>query len=106
MLRETVRIVLTVSAWKDLSAKVVDIQNAYITAPVTEKIWKVLGREFGEYADRKAIVVRDIYVLKSARAVFWNHLVDCMHHLEFLPCPDDPDIWMKLMVRPDDGFNY
>ena len=38
MLRETVRIVLTVSAWKDLSAKVVDIQNAYITAPVTEKI--------------------------------------------------------------------
>ena len=29
-----------------------------------------------------------------------------MHHLEFLPCPDDPDIWMKLMVRPDYGFNY
>ena len=29
----------------------------------------------------------------------------CMHHLGFLPCPADLDIWMKPMVRPDDGFN-
>ena len=29
-----------------------------------------------------------------------------MHHLEFLPCPADPDTWMNNMFRPRDGFNY
>ena len=29
-----------------------------------------------------------------------------MHHLGFLPCPSDLDLWMNPMVRPDDGFNY
>ena len=29
-----------------------------------------------------------------------------MYHLVFLTRPADLDIWMKPMVRPDDGFNY
>ena len=78
----------------------------YITAPVTEKIWTVLGQEFGEDADRKAILVRALYGLKSAISAFQNHLIDCMNHLGFLPCPADLDIWMEPMVRRDDGFNY
>ena len=43
--RETVRIALTLAALNDLEVKVGDIMNAYITAPVTEKIWTVLGPE-------------------------------------------------------------
>ena len=29
-----------------------------------------------------------------------------MHNLGFVTCPADLDIWMKPMIRPDDGFNY
>ena len=29
-----------------------------------------------------------------------------MHHLGFLPFPTDLNIWMKPMVRPEDGFDY
>ena len=29
-----------------------------------------------------------------------------MRHLGFFPFPYDLDIWMKRVVRPDDGFNY
>ena len=36
--RETVRISLTLAALNDFPVKVADIQNAYITAPVTENI--------------------------------------------------------------------
>ena len=61
-----VRIYLTLDALNDLPVKVVDIQNAYITAPVTEKICTVLGREFGEGAGIKAIVVFALYGLNSA----------------------------------------
>ena len=42
-------------------------------APVTERIWRVLDREFGEDSGRKAIVVRAIYGLKNAGAAFQNH---------------------------------
>ena len=55
--RETVRIDLTLAALNDLPIKVVDIQYSYITAPVTEKKWKVLVPELVEDAGRKAILV-------------------------------------------------
>ena len=47
--RGKVRIALTLSALNYFPVKVVKIQNAYFTAPVTYKIWTVLGREFGGY---------------------------------------------------------
>ena len=36
--RESVRIALTLDALNDLEVKAEDIQNAYLTAPVTERI--------------------------------------------------------------------
>jgi hypothetical protein len=41
--RESVRISLTLAALNDLNFKMADIENAYPTAPITEKIWTVLG---------------------------------------------------------------
>ena len=43
--RDTVRIALTLAALNDLKVKVGDVENAYITTPVREKIWTVLGPE-------------------------------------------------------------
>ena len=42
--RETVRITLTIAALNDLEVKAGDIMNAYLTAPITEKVWTVLGK--------------------------------------------------------------
>ena len=50
--------------------------------------------------------MRAIYGLKSAGAGFWNHLAAFMHNLELLPFPADLGLWIKPIVRPDDGFNY
>ena len=103
--RETVRTSLTLAFLNELPVKVSYIQNAFITALVTEKIWIVLGQEFGEDAGRKAILVRSIYGLKGAVAAFRNHLADCMHHLGFLPCTSDLDLWMKQMVSDNPTMN-
>jgi hypothetical protein len=43
--RETVRLALTIASLNDLKVKVGDVLNAYITAPVKEKVWTVLGPE-------------------------------------------------------------
>ena len=104
--RETVRTDLTLASMTDFPVKVVVIQNAYITAPIIEKIWKVLGPEFGEDARRKSIVARAPYGLNSAGSAYWDNLVYCLHHLVFIPCTADLDIWMEPMVSPEDGFNY
>jgi hypothetical protein len=66
----------------------------------------VLGPEFGGDAGNRALIVRDLYGLKSAGASFRNHLASCMDHLGWNPCLDDQDLCMKEETRPDDGVKY
>ena len=66
VLRNTVRIALTLSALNEFPVKETGIHNAYITAPVTENICTVLGQEFGEYYGRKTKVVFVLYDFNSA----------------------------------------
>ena len=83
--QESVRIALTLAALNDLEVKTSDIQNAYLTAPCSEKFWTTLGSEFGpDLAGKKAIVVRALYGLKYSGASFRNHLVECMRNLGYL----------------------
>ena len=51
--QETVCIALTIAALNDLQLKEGDVMNAYMTAPCSEKIWTVLGKEFGKDQGRK-----------------------------------------------------
>ena len=91
--RETVCIALTMSALHDLQVKVVDVLNANVTAPSHEKIWALLGPEFGDDVAKSTIIVRALYKLKSAGASFWAHLAQCMQELGYHPCDVDPDLW-------------
>jgi hypothetical protein len=61
--REYARIALTLAALNDLYFKMADIENAYLTAPITEKVWTVLGPEFGDDAVKRALIVRALYGL-------------------------------------------
>jgi hypothetical protein len=104
--RESVRIALNLAALNDLDVKMADIENTYLTAPITEKVWTVLGPEFGDDAGKRALIVRTLYGLKSAGAAFRNHLAECMKHLGWHPCRAYRDLWMKAETRPDDGILY
>ena len=52
VLRETFCLSLTIAALNDLEVKVSNVLNAYITAPITEKVWTILGPEFGPDAGK------------------------------------------------------
>ena len=104
--RETVRIALTLAALNDLEVKAGDVLNAYITAPITEKVWTILGPEFGQDAGKTAVIVRALYGLKSAGAAFRVHLASCMRELGYTSCKADPDLWIKPETRPDDNVRY
>jgi hypothetical protein len=83
-----------------------DIENAYLTSPITEKVWTVLGPEFVNDAGKRVLIVRALYGLKSAGTAFGNHLAEFMKHLGWHPCRADRDLWMKAETRPDDGVLY
>jgi hypothetical protein len=83
-----------------------DVQNAYITAPNSERIWTRCGIKFGTHHGRKAIIVRALYGLKSAGAAFRNHLASCMTGLGYKSCLADPDVWLRPNVRESDGHEY
>ena len=53
---EIVRIAPIIAALNDLEVKLGDILNAYIQAPVTEKVWATLGLEFGKDAGKTAVI--------------------------------------------------
>ena len=44
--------------------------NAYTTAPITEKVWTILGPKFGADQEKKALIVRALYGLKYSGAAF------------------------------------
>ena len=104
--RETERLALTIAALNDLEVKVGDVLNAYITAPITEKVWTILGPEFGPDASKSALIVRALYGLKSAGAEFCAHLASFMRHMGYTSCKSDPDLWLKAETRPADNFKY
>ena len=52
----SVRLDLMLSALNVLDVKCCDVENAYITVPITDKVWSILGPKFGADAGRKSII--------------------------------------------------
>ena len=97
---ESVRIALTYAALNGIDVVVVNIKNAYLQAPSSEKHYIVCGPEFGiENVGKVALIRRALYGGKVSGADFWKHLRSCMTHLGFTSCQAYPDIWMHLAQR-------
>jgi hypothetical protein len=86
-----VRIALAMADLNYVDARMADIENAYLTATVTEKVWTVLGPEFGDTGN-SLLIVWALYGLKSAGAALHKHLAECMKNLGRKPCCADRDI--------------
>ena len=104
--RETVRIALMIAALNDLKVKSGNILNAYVHAPVTEKVWTTMGPEFVKDAEKTTVVISAVYGLKSAGGAFRSHLLRCTESLGYQSCKAYPDLCFKLEIRPEDGVKY
>lgn len=105
--RESVRIAFLVAALNGLDIMAADIGNAYLNAPVRERIYITCGPEFGpEYVGRKAKVVKALYGLKSSGAAWRSFLSECLFDsLHFSPCRADNDVWIRPAQKAD-GTQY
>ena len=55
---ESVGLALMLTALNVLEVKCGDVENSYITAPINEKVWSILGPKLGADAGWKAIIFR------------------------------------------------
>ena len=103
--KDSIRLFLLVVALNDIEVQSADVQNAFLTAPVLEKMWMVAGPEFGPEQGKNMIVVRALYVLKSASASFRSFMANKLDGLGFKSSKADFDIWLRPAVK-EDGEEY
>jgi hypothetical protein len=63
--RDSIQLAFLLTTLNDLEVLAVDVQDAYLNAPTTEKVYTTAGEEFG--ADRKGwpiSIVQALYGLK------------------------------------------
>ena len=104
--RESVRIAFLIAALNGLNVLAGDIQNAYLNAPTTEKLYFTAGKEWGADEGKIVVIVRALYGLKSSALNWRTHLSDVIaNELGFKSSLADPDVWMKACIKPD-GEKY
>jgi hypothetical protein len=98
--RDSIRIAFLATALNDLDILVADVQNAYLNAPTSEKVYTIAGLEFGaSNVGRPVKIVRALYGLKSSGARWWDHMASSLRDAGFVSCKVDPDVWMKAVVK-------
>ena len=65
-------------------------------------LWTPLCPEFGEDDGKTAMIVIVLYGLKSTTA-FRSHHARCMESFGYMSCKANPDLWLKLEIRLEDG---
>lgn len=101
--RDSVRLFFLLAALNDLDVLSCDIQNAYITAPNREKLWTKFGDEFGpQYQNKKAIVAKALYGLRSSGKSFRDFLAKHLREMGFTSSRADPDMWMRAVKRGEE----
>ena len=81
---ESIRILLTHAAMHGVPIMAVDVCNAYLQAPTSEKHFIICEPEFGiENIGKKDLVTRALHGVKCARSDSWHHLRNCMKSLWF-----------------------
>ena len=63
------------------------------------------GPEFGPEKVNVMLVVRSLYGLNFSEAALRALLAEQLHELGYKPSIDDPDVWMRLAVKPG-GLMY
>ena len=103
--RDSVRIELLFAALSDLKVSTCDIQNAYLTAPYSEKIYTIAGPELGSEEGSIMIVKRALYGLKSSGAAFRLFLASIIYDIGNKSKRGDPNMWILPAVKQN-GFAY
>ena len=73
--------------------------------PNAEKSYTRAGPEFGSDQGKLMLITRALYGLRASGATFRSFLGEALYDLGYVPTKADPDVWIRLAVKPC-GFCY
>ena len=101
VLRDSVRICLTIAALNNLEVLAADVENAYLTALCREKVWIRGGPEFGHRQGKVLVIKKALYgFIKSSGAAFRAFLAEKLNNIGFKSSIADPDVWLRAATKP------
>jgi len=85
------------------SVKVIaaEIGCAYLHAKTNEKLYTILGDDYGELSGKVLVLNKGLYGLRSSGTRLHEHLSDILRKTGFIPSMADSDLWFK-----DCGTHY
>ena len=96
----TIQLAFQLCALNDLRVYTADVGNDYLHGITKEKMYIIVGSEFGELKGKPLIVYKSCYILKSSSARWHEYLAANIRKLNFLPSKVDPDLY----IREKDGY--
>ena len=104
--RESIRLGFMLAALNNLKVLSADVAGAYLNAPCAEKVYIILGPEFGDLQGKTAIIEKALYGLRSA-GFAWRSLCarTLREEMDFVPCRGDMDVWRRP-ARKANGDRY
>ena len=103
--RYSIRIDFTVVTLNGLDVLCADVQNAYLNTPTSEDNWIKAGLELVSNYGLLALIARALYGLKYPGARWRDHMAATLRASGFQSFLADPDVWMKLRIKPN-GDKY
>jgi hypothetical protein len=90
-----IRFVLFLGELNNLKLYQTDVGNAYLESYTKEKVYVIAGPEFKDLEGHVLIIVKSLYGLKSSGLRWYERLADVLREMGFVPCPAEPEIWMR-----------
>ncbi len=105
--RDSVHLDFLIAALNDLEILSADIGNAYLNAPMKEKVHTTCGIEFGQtFLGCIAVITRALYGLKSSGAAWRAMFAGTLQDLQYKLSLADPDVWLRPAVKPNGEHYY
>ena len=98
---EAIQLGMFAAIHNSLKVIAADIGNAYLHAKTNEKLYTILGDDYGELSGKVLVFNKGLYGLRSSGARFHEHLSDILRKTGFIPSKADSDLWFK-----DCGTHY
>ena len=97
--RDSVRLAFLIAALNDLDILACDVGNAYLNADCREKVYTIAGKEFGNRAGQRVVIVKALYGLRTSGSAWGSLLSQTLYDMGYLPSKADPDVWLKPGVK-------
>lgn len=81
--RDSIRLGFLIAVNNDLQVLAGDIQNAFLNAPCSKKVYIIAGPEWGPLQNRIVVIEKTLYGLKSSGAAWRQHLADHLTSMGF-----------------------